>query len=947
MDRPELKDVHGRVNQLYREASYGEALELLDSLRSSCPNDTAILYARALCLAALGRFQDASASCDHLIRDCHDFRGVELSARIAACMADIADGQPAANILEMAELLPMLAEEPTVKESAREEPTEEESATETPRPVFEFIDGLFTPLAPAAVSEQETVVVLETPPESVPEQQAELEPEDRSKSPMASPDSGCQAADSTEAPPVSGLTGIKESLNLDTIEIIGAEDTPAQRFAANVQRTEAPRQTPARWRTLLRLLAALVVGSGLAATLYGYYAGPWAMHSAPAPVETHPTPPPVTESNIPPPAAIPPAPQEFPSDLALGAFSMRPEGEKEAPWKWIGSASGALDLPAEAELRLDVAPCHALDFETLASIKLPNLRVAHITHTGFSDNDATPLGRMSSVRELTLSHTFLLTDAGLAQLVHLPDLESLTLQGVNLATDEGSVFLAGLKKLRSLDLSEMPYTDDALIHIEGLAALESLALPDGVTDKGLMHLSGLSNLRELRLGAGVSGPGLDRLARLQSLEKLTVKGAITEPGMGSIAKIPKLHTLSCLGQPANGALGRLTWSSPLRNLELAGMQLSAEDINLLANLPQLASLRLDTANPPADGVSIIQALAQLPALTELNLNSSTFTDAALESLPQFANLQTLGLSASAVTSAGMARLAPMAHLAQLTLDYTAVNDSGLQAIGTLTGLQRLSLIGVSTSDAAVQTFQAVLPQCEIVRSEARGGLRSAIFSLGEAKGSLYIDGKLLGLARGPISWPEGASLRLVVSPEGERDLTYLDRLPVDALDSMKFTGEEAPEAGLGHIGRLTGLESLTLRGPHIGDAGLALLKDLRGLKSLALEHTSITDASLASIAQDFPGLEHLSLPDNERITDAGIRQLASLGGLQSLNLDRTPITGHSLASLRVLLLLTDLSLVGVQANPEAVEALKRALPECAIHIEPETDAEKKRPGAPA
>jgi hypothetical protein len=92
-----------------------------------------------------------------------------------------------------------------------------------------------------------------------------------------------------------------------------------------------------------------------------------------------------------------------------------------------------------------------------------------------------------------------ITDADLAHLKGLPDLQTLYLTGTSV-TDEGLSELQGLSKLRTLSLDGTQFTDEGLKPLGRLKNLEYLNLKDSqVTDLGLVHLKELANLKCLQV----------------------------------------------------------------------------------------------------------------------------------------------------------------------------------------------------------------------------------------------------------------------------------------------------------------------------------------------------------------------------------------------------------------------------------------------------------------
>jgi outer membrane protein assembly factor BamB len=166
--------------------------------------------------------------------------------------------------------------------------------------------------------------------------------------------------------------------------------------------------------------------------------------------------------------------------------------------------------------------------------KLKNLTALDLeVCDGITDAACEPLGEMRQLKALVFKKTGFepnrISDAGLARLKNLSDLELLNLYGNNL-TDAGLVHLESLTKLRELNLSLLAITDKGLVHLKPLANLRQLDLlySEGfagplLTDSGLEGLRPLSNLNSLNLtGANLSDSGLERLTVLKKLTALSL-----------------------------------------------------------------------------------------------------------------------------------------------------------------------------------------------------------------------------------------------------------------------------------------------------------------------------------------------------------------------------------------------------------------------------------------
>lgn len=119
------------------------------------------------------------------------------------------------------------------------------------------------------------------------------------------------------------------------------------------------------------------------------------------------------------------------------------------------------------------------------------------------------------------------TDADLAALADdLPRLTRLDIEHAANVTDAGLAHLAALHDLDGLTLDCPQITDAGLAHLEGLHRLDNVFLrSDHITDAGLVHLRPLKNLRVLRLECSITDAGMEDLTALTKLTKLRCRGA--------------------------------------------------------------------------------------------------------------------------------------------------------------------------------------------------------------------------------------------------------------------------------------------------------------------------------------------------------------------------------------------------------------------------------------
>ena len=131
-----------------------------------------------------------------------------------------------------------------------------------------------------------------------------------------------------------------------------------------------------------------------------------------------------------------------------------------------------------------------------------------------------------------------ITDAGLAHLERVPDLEELWLYGCRQVADAGLAHVGRLKRLRHLDLAATRVGDAGLAHLRDLRDLEHLDLMHDtkVGNAGLAHLRGLGRLTYLRLSfTKVGDRGLVHLEGIAGLEELVLgRTKVSPEGVGRL-----------------------------------------------------------------------------------------------------------------------------------------------------------------------------------------------------------------------------------------------------------------------------------------------------------------------------------------------------------------------------------------------------------------------------
>jgi hypothetical protein len=129
-----------------------------------------------------------------------------------------------------------------------------------------------------------------------------------------------------------------------------------------------------------------------------------------------------------------------------------------------------------------------------------------------TDAQLIAVSRLSRLEDLGIGSSPRITDAGVAQLEALSNLEFPALAGTAV-TDAGLTHLERLHRLRRLSLIDTPITDLGLLHLKKLRCLEVLCLDmTDVSDAGLVHIKEIASLHSVfLLETKVTDSGAQRL----------------------------------------------------------------------------------------------------------------------------------------------------------------------------------------------------------------------------------------------------------------------------------------------------------------------------------------------------------------------------------------------------------------------------------------------------
>ena len=237
----------------------------------------------------------------------------------------------------------------------------------------------------------------------------------------------------------------------------------------------------------------------------------------------------------------------FPDVVTVGTVFVRGAGES-ADWAPVGDARGTVQVPVDADVRVQVDAAAASDLDWLATLRSAGITSLAFDNAMIEHDQAQRLAELTGLRELVLASTPM-ADWVVRAALALPALRALHLPGSGIG-DRGILDLKRLVDLRVLDLSGTPVNDLGILHLSELTALEGLSLAyTRVGNGGLIHVARLVGLRQLVLAnTTASDGGMVHVAKLPALEELSLaRTRITDTGLGYLTRIPMLRYLDIRG----------------------------------------------------------------------------------------------------------------------------------------------------------------------------------------------------------------------------------------------------------------------------------------------------------------------------------------------------------------------------------------------------------------
>ena len=233
---------------------------------------------------------------------------------------------------------------------------------------------------------------------------------------------------------------------------------------------------------------------------------------------------------------------------------------------------------------------------------LSTLESLNIISTKFNDAWMAPIGKLTNLKVLRFTNNGKLTDAGMAQLAGLKNLENFSFVGTQM-TGKAYAQFEGFTKLTRVSHRGSSIDDEGLRQLcDHLPNLESISLAHAkFTDAGAPHLAKLTKLKGLELGTSKATP-----QALKAIAKLPLESLQLGEGFESIACIPLIKDIASLrrltltnAQAITDAdLQVIAGLTQLDHLEIGKMPLPDERIPALKPFAFLKSMRLVPAKAP-------------------------------------------------------------------------------------------------------------------------------------------------------------------------------------------------------------------------------------------------------------------------------------------------------------------------------------------------------------
>lgn len=431
-------------------------------------------------------------------------------------------------------------------------------------------------------------------------------------------------------------------------------------------------------------------------------------------------------------------------------------------------------------------------------------------------------------------------------------------------------------------LTELSVSPEHLFQLDKdiLKRLTKLQVFQGeFTDAVAQRLCECSNLQTLTFNRGLFLPpasfdspkSLERLKALHRLTQISFNDftlnddAITAIASLGCVKNVSLSRCPMLGVSSFAALRQVT------TLDVSGLPLTAEQIESIAELPNLESVDLSYTKASTQP---LESFTKLKKLKVLKLKECKLQSGSLETLAKLSSLEVLDLLNTGIPATEISTLSRLKNLQQLKYNFPENADDWLESLCNLKSLTELNLSYYYVSPEKLRYISGLKNLRQIVLPHPMQQIqRTSLFGL--------------------------SALRLSMKPLTDQQIECFADLPF--LRELVGGGNAITGSVFAH--GFEKLEVLELPGCPVTDASIPALSRLPSLRKLVLSR-NITGENIGLLAK----CEHLE--------DLVV-------GSPAFELKNTP----NLASLRTL---KKLDLRGTTFSLPELQSLQKALPKCTI-----------------
>ena len=301
----------------------------------------------------------------------------------------------------------------------------------------------------------------------------------------------------------------------------------------------------------------------------------------------------------------------------------------------------------------------------------------------------------------------------------------------------------------------------------------------------------------------------------------------------------------------------------------------------------------------------------LETVTDIDAAGSQISGAGLANLSKLPALNTLNLSSTLVSDEGMQHLTRVPGLESLSLNGTKISDDGLAVLTGCTNLKKLEIKGCHLTPNG---FAAIgkMPVLEEINLDNTAGINDITFDLICNASTLK---------RLHMNYVGG------ITDNGMRSLSKLEVLEELHANECPITCEMLAQVAKSG---LKNLKQLAVNRCPITLAGAKAINMCKSLEHLNVGNLPMDDKGLVILTQGLTKLKVLHLNGCNAITGSGFTAIKAANDLEILTLRETSVVDQGLILLKGHKHLRRLELVNTKVSEVAVQALRKALPDCEI-----------------